>query len=146
MAHSLETRVPFMDNDLVEFATKLPMNMKIRKISQENRIDENVQVNKKTQYFNKTNDGKLLLRKTMSKYTASNITQREKQGFSAPDATWFRGDSIEFVKKILLNQDSKLYSVFNFKVVEELLESHFSGNANRRLLIWSLLYLDEYLS
>jgi asparagine synthase (glutamine-hydrolysing) len=146
MAHSLETRVPFMDNDLVEFATKLPMNMKIRKISQENRIDENVQLNKKNQYFNKTNDGKLLLRKTMSKYTTPDITQREKQGFSAPDATWFRGDSIEFVKKILLNQDSTLYSVFQYKVVEELLESHFSGKANRRLLIWSLLYLDEYLS
>lgn len=132
-----------MDNDLVEFATKLPLNMKVRKLSPENRMNENIQTNKKAEYFKKTNDGKYLLRKAMAPYTSSAISERDKQGFSAPDATWFRGDSIDYVKKLLLDPSAPIYGVFDYETVRELLESHFSGKSNKRLLIWSLLYVNE---
>lgn len=146
MAHSLETRVPFMDNDLVDFAMRLPVNMKVKNLVTNVRINENTQANKKESYYTKTNDGKYLLRKAMTRYTSLQVTEQTKQGFSSPDASWFRGESIEFVKKKLLNKQSNLFDVFDFKTIEELLDAHFTGKLNRRLLIWSLLYIEELLS
>lgn len=145
MAHGLETRVPFMDNDLVEFAMKLPVHLRIRNLNSAIRINENEQANKKAKYFEKTNDGKNLLRKTMSGYIPSSVSNDIKQGFSSPDASWFRGESIDFVKRKLLNRNNSLYNYLNFDVVSDLLETHFSGLQNKRLLIWSLLSLNEIL-
>ncbi len=145
MAHSLETRVPFMDNDLVDFAMRLPVALKVRDLSPQKRVNENVQGNKKADYLNQTNDGKYLLRKTMANYTTSSVTERAKQGFSSPDATWFRGESIEFVKKRLSSPSAPLYSIFDFDEVQIKLQEHYNGIENRRLFIWSLLYLSELL-
>ena len=59
MAHSLETRVPFMDNDLVNFALKCPVSKKLDNLnSNANIINENESGNKKYKYLQKTNDGK----------------------------------------------------------------------------------------
>ena len=71
--------------------------------------------------------------------------QAAKQGFSAPDASWFKGDSIEFVKNRLMNSNSEIYDYFDKKTVHSLINQHLSGENNRRLLIWSLLSFDEYL-
>jgi asparagine synthase (glutamine-hydrolysing) len=146
MAHSLETRVPFMDNDLVEFAINLPMGLKVKNISSVERINENNQENKKSKYYNKTNDGKYLLRKGMSKYATAQVAERVKQGFSSPDASWFRGESIEFVKKKLGSNSSPIYRYLDFKEVQQKLDEHYRGIENRRLFIWSMLYLNEMLS
>ena len=143
MAHSLETRVPFLDNDLVDFAMRLPVRCKIGKLNEVIKMDENEPGVKKTsKYFQKTNDGKLLLRKMMERYVPKNIVDREKQGFSAPDSTWFRGDSIDFVKRKLIDGDSRIYKVLNHEVVKNLVKEHLDGKENRRLLIWSLLNVD----
>ena len=99
MAHSLESRVPFMDNDLVDFAMKCPVNLKLNNLKEVVRINENDPGQKKLEYFKKTNDGKQILRDMMSKYVPENIVKAEKQGFSSPDASWFKGESINFVKK-----------------------------------------------
>ena len=145
MAHSLETRVPFMDNDLVEFAMNLPVSLKIKNLSAGIRINENNQENKKSKYFNRTNDGKYLLRKGMSKYATTKVTERAKQGFSSPDASWFRGESISFVKSELGIKNAEIYSIFDFDEVQNKLEQHYNGVENRRLFIWSLLSVNEYL-
>ena len=60
MAHGLETRVPFLDNDLVDFAMNLPVNMKLGNLNQVMRLDENIRQTRS--YFDKTND-EILLRK-----------------------------------------------------------------------------------
>jgi asparagine synthase (glutamine-hydrolysing) len=73
------------------------------------------------------------------------VTQAEKQGFSAPDASWFKGDSIEFVKRILLGGNSKIYSFLDKSTVETLVQEHLNGTENRRLLIWSLLNVEQWL-
>lgn len=143
MAYGLETRVPFMDNDLVNFATKLPVKLKVKNLSNEFRIDENNNLNKKLIYFTKTNNGKYLLRKSMSKYVSTEVTERNKQGFSAPDDSWFRGESIDFVRNRLLDPRKPMYKLLDFPTTETLLTSHFTGASNKRLLIWSLLYLNE---
>ena len=62
MAHSLENRVPFLDNDLVEFAQRLPVRLKLRDLGEIVRLNENEPGPKTERYFEKTRDGKLLLR------------------------------------------------------------------------------------
>ena len=145
MANGLETRVPFMDNDLVDFAMQLPMNLKVKNLAPGSRVNENTQGNKKVQYLNKTNDGKYILRKTMSRYLPSNVTDDIKQGFSAPDGSWFQGDSIDFVKETICKMDNPVYDYLDFKSIQGLVEEHLHGTQNRRLLIWSLLHLSQYL-
>ena len=146
MAHSLETRVPFMDNDLVDFAMRCPINLKLNNLADVIRINENEQGSKTLKYFQKTKDGKQILRDVMARYIPTNVTQAEKQGFSSPDASWFKGESIEFVKRILLNGDARIYEFLDRKTVEELVGQHLHGEQNRRLLIWSLLSFENWLA
>jgi asparagine synthase (glutamine-hydrolysing) len=145
MAHSLETRVPFMDNDLVDFAMQCPINLKLNKLDKVVRVNEN-EVGKKTnQYYNNTNDGKQILRDMMSSYIPKDIVESKKQGFSSPDASWFRGESIRFVESKLLNQHSPIYELLDYASVKALLEQHLRGEQNRRLLIWSLLNIEAWM-
>jgi asparagine synthase (glutamine-hydrolysing) len=144
MAHSLETRVPFLDNELVDFAMKCPASLKIRNFNTPIRINENESGNKKRLHFQKTNDGKQILRKVMSRHIPTSVTAREKAGFSSPDASWFKGESLNFVSRLLLNPSARVHRLLDRKTIEELVGEHLAGTTNRRLLIWSLLSL-EYL-
>lgn len=144
MAHSLETRVPFMDNDLVDFAMKLPMRLKLGNLGNVVKLDENEPGEKSVRYFQKTNDGKLLLRNMMARMLPKEITEREKQGFSAPDASWFKGESIDFVRRFLYNGKAAIYDFLDKEAVLELVNEHLEGHQNRRLLIWSLLNVEHF--
>jgi len=145
MAHGLENRVPFMDNDLVDFAMQCPVNLKLNNLDQVARINENDPGSKQDKYFKKTNDGKQILRNMMSRYIPRHITQAEKQGFSSPDASWFKGESIDFVKRGLLDSNSPIYDVMDRTAVEGLVNRHLRGEQNRRLLIWSLLNVAAWM-
>jgi asparagine synthase (glutamine-hydrolysing) len=145
MAHGLENRVPFMDNDLVDFAMKCPVNMKLNNLSEVLRLNENFAGSKTSIYFQKTNDGKQILRDVMARYIPSSITQAEKQGFSSPDASWFSGESIDFVNRRLLSKNSPIFEYLDYQSVTSLVLEHLEGCQNRRLLIWSLLNVDEYI-
>jgi asparagine synthase (glutamine-hydrolysing) len=145
MAHGLETRVPFLDNDLVDLACRIPVKHKLGGLDQVVRIDENDAGSKQARYFAKTRDGKLIMRTLMKRYVPSDIADGIKQGFSGPDASWFRGESIDYVRRRLLAPNAKIYSYLDRKAVEGLLTEHLNGQANRRLLVWSLLYLEEFL-
>ncbi len=145
MANGLEMRVPFLDNDLVDFALKIPVKYKLRDLQNIVKINENDTRGKRDLYYEKTNDGKMLLRKVLENYVPSDYTKGIKQGFSAPDASWFKGESIEYVKKILLNKRAYIYDYLQPKAVENLLNLHFKGKENKRLLIWSLLSFEWWL-
>jgi asparagine synthase (glutamine-hydrolysing) len=145
MAHSLETRVPFLDNDLVDFAMRLPVRFKLGNLGEVVRLNENEPGLKTSVYFNKTRDGKLLLRRTMQRYVPDVVTNREKQGFSAPDASWFKGESIDYVRRRLFNPRARLYDYLDSKTVREMVTEHLDGKQNRRLLIWSLLNVEQWL-
>lgn len=144
MSHSLETRVPFLDNDLVDFAMRMPVRLKLRDLDSIVRLNENEPGRKTTRYFERTSDGKLLLRKVMERYVAADATKRQKQGFSAPDASWFRGESIDYVRDRLLDRSARIYDWMDYASVTRLIKEHLSGGQNRRLLIWSLLYVEEW--
>jgi asparagine synthase (glutamine-hydrolysing) len=145
MAHGLETRVPFLDNELVDFAAKLPAATKLGNLGEVVRLNENEPGPKTRRYFQKTKDGKIVLRKVMNRYVPDTITSGIKQGFSAPDSSWFKGESIEYVKKILFNKRSSVYDFLDYRPVNELVNEHIKGKKNRRLLIWSLLNFDWWL-
>lgn len=145
MAHGLESRVPFLDNDLVDFAMRCPVHLKLNNLSEVVRLNENEAGGKTDKYFQKTRDGKQILRDVMGKYIPSDITKAEKQGFSAPDASWFKGESIDFVKRKIIEPKSKIYEYLDFESVSGLVGEHLDGNSNRRLLIWSMLSVEEWI-
>lgn len=145
MAHSLETRVPFLDNDLVEFAMRVPAGMKLRNLDSVVKLNENEPGPKTLNYFRQTRDGKLLLRKAMERYIPSEIVQGEKKGFSAPDASWFKGESIDYVRSTLFDENSRIYNYLNRKAILKLVDDHLQGRENRRLFIWSLLNIECWL-
>ena len=82
----------------------------------------------------------------MSRLIPTDITTAEKQGFSSPDASWFKGESINFVRRKLINESALIYEFLDRQTVHNLIEQHLSGEQNRRLLIWSLLNVEEALS
>ncbi len=145
MAHSLEARVPFLDNDLVDFAMRLPVRMKLGNLQEIVRLNENETGPKTDTYFERTHDGKRLLRQVMERYVPREVSERPKQGFSAPDASWFRGESIEFVRRTLGDRRARLYDVLDYEATQVLLSEHMNGSQNRRLLVWSLLYLETFM-
>ena len=144
MAHSLESRVPFLDNDLVDFAQRVPVRLKLRDLEHVVKLDENAPSPKTERYFERTRDGKLLLRRVMQRYVPEAVTNQVKQGFSGPDASWFRGDSIDYVRRVVLDRDSAMYEYLDPGAVGRLVNDHFEGRANRRLLLWSLLTFEHW--
>lgn len=145
MAHGLESRVPFLDNDLVNFAMKLPAKMKLGNLTEVVRLNENEPGGKAQRYYERTKDGKLALRTMMSRHIPDEVAKREKQGFSAPDASWFKGESIEYVKRRLFSNRARIYDLVDQKTVRSLVDDHLEGRENRRLLIWSLLNLEQIM-
>jgi asparagine synthase (glutamine-hydrolysing) len=146
MAHGLESRVPFMDNGLVDFAMQCPVGLKLNNLAEVLRVNENEPGDKQGRHFQKTNDGKQILRDMMSRHIPDGITGAAKQGFSSPDASWFKGDSIEFVKRELLGGRARIFDILDRDAVVPLVEEHLQGKENRRLLIWSLLNIEAYLA
>ncbi|HZP94411.1 MAG TPA: asparagine synthase C-terminal domain-containing protein, partial [Burkholderiales bacterium] len=144
MAHGLETRVPFLDNDLVDFASRLPVRLKLGKLAEVVRQDENEPGPKTARYLARTNDGKLLLRRLMERYVPAEVSRRDKQGFSAPDASWFKGESIEYVRRRILSSSARIFDVLDRPTVTSLVNEHLEGRQSRRLLIWSLLSLESW--
>jgi asparagine synthase (glutamine-hydrolysing) len=134
-----------LDDDLVEFAVCIPPVYKLKNLDRiVAPMDENNQA-KRQIYDIETRDGKAVLRKAMSRFIPPEIIDRTKQGFSAPDASWFRGESIDYINRELRNPRARIYEYLSPEYVGQVLDQHCSGAANRRLLIWSFLSLEFWL-
>lgn len=145
MAHSLEARVPFLDNDLVDFACQLPPSYKLRDLAPPlSGVDEN-EPGKRLRYNSVTQDGKMILRQACTRLVPASVTERAKQGFSAPDASWFRGESIDYVNGLLIDPSARIYEYLNPAFVHHRLHEHSQGHHNHRLFIWSLLSFEWWL-
>jgi asparagine synthase (glutamine-hydrolysing) len=145
MAHGLETRVPFLDNDLVDFAVSLPVAMKLGNLGKVVRLNENEPGVKTQKYFQDTKDGKIALRHVMERHVPNSITTGAKQGFSAPDSSWFKGESIEYVRRVIFSKTARIYDYLDATTVQALVKEHIDAKQNRRLLIWSLLNFEWWL-
>jgi asparagine synthase (glutamine-hydrolysing) len=138
MANGLEERFPFLDNDLVDFAMKIPVRYKLGNLSRElKRMDENDF--QKKEYYREFDDGKNVLRKAMEELIPSSIVNRKKQGFSAPDESWYRGENAAYVRELLLHNNPKSAYFINPDFIKKIAIEHTEKGKNHRLLIWSLM-------
>jgi len=122
----------------------VPVRLKLRNLTQVDRVNENEPGHKSEKYFLQTRDGKLLLRKVMERYIPAEIADGIKKGFTPPGGSWFKGDSIDYVRRTILDPKAAVYEVLDYEAVKELVEEHLSGVNNRRLLIWSLLSFEWF--
>ena len=144
MAHGLEERHPFLDNDLVEFAQKIPVRYKLRDLDKWKRYDENL-LRKHKGYYALHDDGKNVLRKALGSLMPNEVLKRPKQGFSSPDESWYRGGNLAYVKKLLLDRRAVCHEYIEPKTIARIVAEHSEQGVNHRLLIWSLTCFENWL-
>ncbi|MFW5501587.1 MULTISPECIES: asparagine synthase (glutamine-hydrolyzing) [unclassified Maridesulfovibrio] len=131
MAHSLEVRAPFLDNEVADFALSLPAEMRVRKTSTANGGS-----------FGKGFEAKWLLKKVAAKYLPLEIVYRRKMGFGVPIGDWFKGGLCDLLKDTLLSDSCKNRGWLEAKTVEVLVNEHLQGKANHQYGLWALLMLE----
>ncbi|MDD4817130.1 MAG: asparagine synthase (glutamine-hydrolyzing) [Victivallaceae bacterium] len=123
MAHALEARCPMLDHQFVEFAAKIPANLKLK----DNSI------------------GKYILKRAAEKYLPHDVIYRKKMGFGVPYNHWLRSDKKihNFTYDTILEKDNFLSQWLNMKYVRQMLERQQNNlNKNYQNLIWNLLMLE----
>jgi len=120
MAVSLEARTPLLDHRVVEFAWKLPMEMKFR-----------------------NNKGKWVLRNILNRYVPSHLIDRPKMGFGVPIDSWLRGSLRPWAEDLLFS-DTTLQNYLNTSLVKERWEEHQSGKRNWQYALWGVLMFEAF--
>jgi asparagine synthase (glutamine-hydrolysing) len=119
MAASIESRVPFLDHHLVEFAARLPDEWKLSGFTT-----------------------KRVLRMAMHDLLPKSILNRPKMGFPVPFAGWTRGEWSDVVRDVLLDRRSRERGIFDPQAVERLIADHVAGRTPGGDRLWSLLNLE----
>ncbi|HEX8363136.1 MAG TPA: asparagine synthase (glutamine-hydrolyzing) [Longimicrobium sp.] len=142
MAHSLEERVPFLDDDLVAVAQSIPVRLKLGSFERFRDMPANEA--RRLLGYVEADDGKQVLRGAVAHLVPRATAQRRKQGFSAPEASWTRGPNRAFVERMLLSPDTVSAEWIRPETVRDLVRRHMDGRENHRLLLWSLLSFEEW--
>jgi asparagine synthase (glutamine-hydrolysing) len=121
MAHSIESRVPLLDNDVIEFASSLPAAMKI-----------------------KGERRKHVLKQVAATLLPLEILNRRKQGFGVPLGTWFKGNLRELFADTLLSATSLQRGYFQPFFVRQLVDEHLSGKRDHTLRLWQLVVFEKW--
>lgn len=121
MAVSLEARVPILDHRVVEFAWRLPLNMKVR-----------------------GQTSKWILREVLDKYVPRELIERPKKGFSVPIGEWLRGPLRQWAEDLLSESRLQRRGLFNPKPIREKWREHLSGTRNWEHLLWEVLIFNEW--
>lgn len=138
MANGLEERYPFMDDALVNFAQSVPVKYKLGNLELMKRLDEN-QAGPKTKIYQQYDDGKNVLRQAMQHILPPGVINRKKQGFSAPDENWYRGENAGYIKDLLLSKDLSCEEFINPGYIRRIVDEHINKRINHRLLLWSFM-------
>jgi asparagine synthase (glutamine-hydrolysing) len=75
----------------------------------------------------------------MINFIPESVINRKKQGFSAPDESWYRGENAEYIKELLLSTNTRSTEFINKDYIEEIVNDHINNGVNHRLLIWSFM-------
>lgn len=121
MAHSLEARVPLLDNELVDFVSDLPWSL----------LCDN-------------QTGKIIFRESVRPWVPDAIYRKPKMGFGPPDASWYRGALRPFIESELSDERVRRRGIFKPAFVRQILDNHFNGQANNASTIWTMLCLESW--
>lgn len=143
MASGLEERFPFLDNALVDFAMKLPARQKLSDLDHMLSIDEDA-VRKKLLAEESFSGGKSCLRQALQHILPPDVMTRRKQGFSSPEASWYRGENADYVRDMLLDGELACADWLSRDFVRKTVNDHMEGRSNNRLLIWSMLSFEQW--
>lgn len=146
MAHSLETRVPFLDNDLVELACRVPIQAKLDGIPQVLERQRKRKAGFDVKETDRRTDGKAILRYMMGRLVPEEIYKRDKQGFSAPDGGWFRNQCYDFIHERLVDKNRRIHDLIDSREIAAVVEGHKAGTrTDGRHKIWAFLHLAEVM-
>ena len=121
MANSLETRAPFLDRRVMEFAARLPLHFKVRNGS-----------------------GKWLLRKVLHKYVPPALVERPKAGFAIPLDSWVRGPLREWAEELISERRLREEGLFRPVAIRRKWREHLSGTRNWIAPLWSVLMFQAW--
>jgi asparagine synthase (glutamine-hydrolysing) len=119
MAASIESRVPFLDHMLVEFATRIPREVQIRGLA-----------------------GKMILKKAVEDILPREIIYRPKLGFPTPWSGWLAGQRLETIRAMLLEPRSLDRGYFRREAIKRLFDEHSAKHRDNYDRIWRLLNLE----
>lgn len=122
MSTSLETRVPFLDHRVVEFAWSLPLSYKVR-----------------------NGQGKWILRQVLNRYVPKHLIDRPKMGFGVPLASWLRKPLREWAGTLLAEDRLLCEGFFNPKPIRRAWADHLSGKCNLQYHLWDILMFQVWL-
>jgi asparagine synthase (glutamine-hydrolysing) len=123
MAHSLEVRVPYLDQEIVEYVERLPASFKIR-----------------------YGTGKWLHREVCKNFLPREIIRRKKKGFAVNVVDeWFRHSMAGTMDNILLDRSSFMYKYLRPEKVGPLVRDHRAGRANNHKILFSLVAFEQWL-
>jgi asparagine synthase (glutamine-hydrolysing) len=119
MAHSIESRVPLLDNQVIEFAATLPSTLKIR-----------------------NGRGKHVLKEAVRTLLPDGILDRKKQGFGVPLGVWFRGGLSDMFADVLRSPRTRQRGYFEPVFVDRLVHEHVSKKRDHSLRLWQLMVFE----
>ncbi len=121
MAHSIESRVPLLDNRVIDFALTLPASMKIR-----------------------NGRRKHVLKEVAKRFLPHGLIDRRKQGFAVPLDVWFRGRLHELFADTLLSSRALARGYFQPSYLRQLVREHLTGRRDHTLRLWQLVVLERW--
>ena len=121
MGISLETRVPFLDHEVFEFASRIPLEMKLNK-----------------------GVGKLVLRDVLYKYVPKDLIERPKMGFGVPVGVWLKGPLRDWAEALLDESVLKQQGFFHVDVIRIMWSEHIAGTRNWQSQLWAVLMFQAW--
>jgi asparagine synthase (glutamine-hydrolysing) len=122
MAVSLETRAPYLDRDVMEFAWSLPMSMKLR-----------------------DGKGKWILRQLLDRHVPRALVERPKMGFGIPLDQWLRGPLREWAGDLLAEDRLRREGYFRSEAITRTWRAHLRGEESSGYRLWSVLMFQAWL-
>jgi asparagine synthase (glutamine-hydrolysing) len=121
MAVSLETRIPFLDHRIVEFAWSLPLNMKLR-----------------------NGQTKWIVRQLLQRYVPTELIERPKMGFGVPIDQWLRGPLKEWAHDLLDPKTLSRHNLLDSNLIAKKWREHLSGVRNWQYQLWDVLMFQTW--
>ena len=122
MINSLELRLPFLNDQVVDFGNNLKLDKKISK-----------------------QKGKLILRNLLSVYIPNKLFDRDKTGFHVPLGFLFKKELKETIEKTINNKKIKNLKFLDHGLINKIWQDHLSGKANNQNKIWTILVLQKWI-